>query len=167
MPIRRSPNGPHHPVHSLVAIARNRWSQSIGTTGRNQSEQVVAINRCAHLGASERRQPPVCDHGEIDRSPVAATPARPAPQAKLRHAGRLRSAPDQRQRSHCRTGPKASHPGQSSLKSAAGRLRNLPTIRSTTLSVCPFARIRLTSQTQRKEPWSKRTNPSSNSALKN
>ena len=37
------------PVHSLVAIARNRWSQSIGTTGRNQSEHVVAITRCAHL----------------------------------------------------------------------------------------------------------------------
>ena len=36
------------PVHSLVAIARNRWSQSIGTTGRNQSEQVVAITRWAH-----------------------------------------------------------------------------------------------------------------------
>jgi len=47
MPIRRSPNGANHPVHSLVAIARNGWSQSIGTTGRDQSEQVVAITRCA------------------------------------------------------------------------------------------------------------------------
>src|SRR6202140_256575 len=28
------------PVHS--------WSRSIGTTGRNQSEQLVAITRCAH-----------------------------------------------------------------------------------------------------------------------
>ena len=37
MPIRRSPNGPHHPPSQLVAITRNRWSQSIGTTGRNQS----------------------------------------------------------------------------------------------------------------------------------
>src|ERR1019366_1652814 len=35
------------PVHSLVAIARNGWSRSIGTTGHNQSEQVVAITRCA------------------------------------------------------------------------------------------------------------------------
>ena len=50
MPIRRSPNGAHHPVHSLVAIARNGWSRSIGTTGRNQSEQVVAITRCAQIG---------------------------------------------------------------------------------------------------------------------
>jgi hypothetical protein len=47
MPIRRSPNAAHHPVHSLIAIARNGWSRSIGTTGRNQSEQVVAITRCA------------------------------------------------------------------------------------------------------------------------
>ena len=37
------------PVHSWVAIARNGWSRSIGTGGRNQSEQLVAITRCAHL----------------------------------------------------------------------------------------------------------------------
>jgi hypothetical protein len=36
-------------LHSLVAIDRNRWSPSIGITGRLQSEQVVAITRCAHL----------------------------------------------------------------------------------------------------------------------
>src|ERR1700686_1943880 len=48
MPIRRSPNGPHHPRPQLVAIDRNRWSRSIGTNGRNQSEQMVAITRCAH-----------------------------------------------------------------------------------------------------------------------
>jgi hypothetical protein len=30
-------------------MARNGWSPSIGTTGRHQSEQVVAIARCAQL----------------------------------------------------------------------------------------------------------------------
>ena len=34
----------------MVAISRNKWSQSIGTFGRNQSERVVAISRCAQLG---------------------------------------------------------------------------------------------------------------------
>jgi len=38
---------PVTPVHRLVAIARNGWSRSIGTPGRNQSEQLVAIIRCA------------------------------------------------------------------------------------------------------------------------
>jgi hypothetical protein len=38
------------PVHSLVAINRNRWSRSIGTPGRNQSEPVVAITRYAQFG---------------------------------------------------------------------------------------------------------------------
>jgi hypothetical protein len=36
MPIRRS-NGARHTLHSLVAIARNGWSQSIGIIGHNQS----------------------------------------------------------------------------------------------------------------------------------
>ena len=36
-------------VHSLVAIARNGWSRSIGTPGRNQLERVVAITRCAQF----------------------------------------------------------------------------------------------------------------------
>jgi hypothetical protein len=43
------PTAPIIPVHRLVAIARNGWSRSIGTLGRNQSELVVAINRCAQL----------------------------------------------------------------------------------------------------------------------
>src|SRR5215831_12546013 len=38
---RKSPK----PVHSLVAIARNGWSRSIGTGGRDHSESVVAISR--------------------------------------------------------------------------------------------------------------------------
>ena len=46
------------PLHRLVAIARNRWSRSIGTPGRNQSEQLVAISRCAQPGRG-RAQPPV------------------------------------------------------------------------------------------------------------
>ena len=41
------PTAPVIPVHSLVAINRNRWSRSIGIGGRNQSEPVVAISRCA------------------------------------------------------------------------------------------------------------------------
>ncbi len=52
MPIRRSPNDARHPVHRLVAIPRNRWSRSIGTPGRDQSEWLVAITRCAHSGAT-------------------------------------------------------------------------------------------------------------------
>ena len=43
------PTVPVTSVHSLVAIARNGWSRSIGTPGRNQLEQVVAITRCAQL----------------------------------------------------------------------------------------------------------------------
>jgi transglutaminase-like putative cysteine protease len=35
-------------VRNFPVINWNRWSPSIGTTGRLQSEQVVAINRCAH-----------------------------------------------------------------------------------------------------------------------
>ena len=39
MPIRGSPNGVHHArPQPAVAIARNRWSRSIGTGGRNQSD---------------------------------------------------------------------------------------------------------------------------------
>ena len=47
MPIRGSPNGARHPRPQAVAIDRNRWSRSIGMTGRNQSERLVAIIRCA------------------------------------------------------------------------------------------------------------------------
>ena len=47
MPIRRSLDGVRHPRPQLVAIAWNGWSRSIGTGGRNQSEQLVAITRCA------------------------------------------------------------------------------------------------------------------------
>ena len=49
MPIRRSPNDARHPIHRVVAITRNRWSRSIGMTGRNQSERLVAIIRYAHI----------------------------------------------------------------------------------------------------------------------
>ena len=58
MPIRGSPNGRRHtsPLHSLVGMARNGWSRSIGTTGRHQSEQVVAITRCAHPPLRQTRR---------------------------------------------------------------------------------------------------------------
>src|SRR5665811_1802549 len=46
------PTVPVTSVHSLVAIARNGWSRSIGKPGRNQLEQVVAITRCAHAYAT-------------------------------------------------------------------------------------------------------------------
>ena len=49
------PTVPVTSVHSLVAIARNGWSRSIGTPGRNQLEQVVAITRCAQLTAPALR----------------------------------------------------------------------------------------------------------------
>jgi len=38
MPIRGSPDGARHPRPQLVAIARNGWSQFVGTGGRNQLE---------------------------------------------------------------------------------------------------------------------------------
>jgi hypothetical protein len=52
MPIRGSPNGAHHPVGRdrpewVVAIRRNAWSSSIVMTGRDQSESLVVISRCA------------------------------------------------------------------------------------------------------------------------
>src|SRR5471030_1592900 len=47
------PTVPVTSVHTLVAIARNGWSRSIGTPGRNQLEQVVAITRCAQLAKRE------------------------------------------------------------------------------------------------------------------
>jgi len=57
MPIRGSPDGAHHPRPQagrdrpewVVAISGNAWSQSIGMSGRDQSESLVAIIRCAHL----------------------------------------------------------------------------------------------------------------------
>jgi len=53
------------PVHSLaaiprrvVAIRRNKWSQSIGTGGRNQSVRAVAINRNGWSRSVGARTPP-------------------------------------------------------------------------------------------------------------
>ena len=46
------PTAPVTPAHSLVAIDWNRWSRSIGIGGHDQSEQVVAISRNAHIGAN-------------------------------------------------------------------------------------------------------------------
>ena len=81
MPIRRSPNGARH-------IPSTGWSRSPGMggrdqserTGRNQSEQLVAITRCAqtNLGASPLRHKrfhetmagprnPQCDLGLLTR----------------------------------------------------------------------------------------------------
>ena len=54
MPIRRSPNDARHPIHRVVAITRNRWSRSIGMTGRNQSERLVAIIRYAQPAPKSR-----------------------------------------------------------------------------------------------------------------
>ena len=49
------PTAPVISVHRLVAIARNWWSRSIVTAGRNQSEWPVAIARCAHWGLEDTR----------------------------------------------------------------------------------------------------------------
>ena len=71
MPIRGSPNGAHPPiipVHRLVAISRNGWSRSIGMPGRNQSELVVAITRCAQTGSE------ALPHVGISRASHTRTP---------------------------------------------------------------------------------------------
>ena len=54
MPIRGSPNGARHPYPqvvaipgAVVAISRNGWSRSLGISGRDQSESLVAIIPCA------------------------------------------------------------------------------------------------------------------------
>ena len=52
MPIRRSPNGAHHPRPQpgrdrpewVVAINRNDWSQSIGTGGRDHPVRAFSIS---------------------------------------------------------------------------------------------------------------------------
>ena len=53
-------------VHSPVAMARNGWSPSVGTTGRHRSEQVVAITRCA-------LRPPRHDLGRHRRGRIEPT----------------------------------------------------------------------------------------------
>lgn len=65
MPIRRSPNDARHPIHRVVAITRNRWSRSIGMTGRNQSERLVAIIRYAQSWVRMLRNPLILD-GSVD-----------------------------------------------------------------------------------------------------
>ena len=77
MPIRASPNGASarlHAIHTPDAIARNRWTPSIGT-GRHQSESPVAIIRRAHgpapldISALDHLcgRPPL--HGKLQQSP--------------------------------------------------------------------------------------------------
>ena len=54
MPIRGSPNGARHTRPqpcALVAIARNRWSPSIGTVVSSIGTQ-VAITRCAQANCA-------------------------------------------------------------------------------------------------------------------
>ena len=55
MPIRGSPNGPRHFIHTVlspwrpaVTLGWSGWSPSIGNSGHHQSEQVVTMPRCAH-----------------------------------------------------------------------------------------------------------------------
>ena len=54
LPKRPAADHPTAPVTALhtfpspVVIDRNRWTPSIGMTGRHQLEIVDAINRCAH-----------------------------------------------------------------------------------------------------------------------
>jgi hypothetical protein len=55
MPIRGSPNGARHPRPQVVSIARNGRSRSIGMSGRDQSESLVAIIRYAQYRRSGPR----------------------------------------------------------------------------------------------------------------
>jgi hypothetical protein len=52
---QRRPSSPstgwRYRPESVVAIRRNAWSSSIGMTGRDQSESLVVISRCAQSGA--------------------------------------------------------------------------------------------------------------------
>jgi len=89
MPIRGSPNGApltliHSPPGPVDAIARNRWTPSlgmrwtpsIGTAGRHQSESVVAINRCAQSSARPARtawnKGKLSEHSAIPPSKLAS-----------------------------------------------------------------------------------------------
>ena len=81
MPIRRSPNDARHPIHRVVAITRNRWSRSIGMTGRNQSERLVAIIRYAQAevpGGLRRYQKPSSSHMSLilARAPFSSNPSK-------------------------------------------------------------------------------------------
>jgi hypothetical protein len=58
MPIRGSPNGLRHFIHTVlspwrlaVTLGWNGWSSSIGNSGHLQSEPVVTMPRCAHAVA--------------------------------------------------------------------------------------------------------------------
>ena len=72
MPIRGLPNGARntHPQAGrdrpewVVAINRNGWSRSIVTGGRNQSERVVAIVRCAHSAAAQAALATILDEAK-------------------------------------------------------------------------------------------------------
>jgi len=100
MPIRGSPNGVSHPHPQVVAIARNGWSRSIGMSGRDQSESLVAIIRCAHpqvIGIDEiairkghKYRIVVSDLRRGGRSGLAAMTAR----RRAWHSSTLGSAPE-------------------------------------------------------------------------
>ena len=62
------PTVPMTPIHSLVVIARNGWSRSIGTPGRNQSESGVAISRCAQPADARPSRPAIARGGISLRS---------------------------------------------------------------------------------------------------
>ncbi len=52
------PTVPMTPIHSLVVIARNGWSRSIGTPGRNQSDQGSQSAGARSLPTLGRAVPP-------------------------------------------------------------------------------------------------------------
>jgi hypothetical protein len=82
------PTEPVTPLHSLVAIARNGWSRSIGTPGRNQSESVVAIRRCAE-NRTDMTPAPIAE--DIVRFSTSAWRIAPIKKARpVRRAGKPR-----------------------------------------------------------------------------
>ena len=70
MPIRGSPNGLRHFIHTVlnprhlaVTLGWNGWSPSIGNSGHHQSERVVTLPRCAHV---------IADRSTISGAPLCA-----------------------------------------------------------------------------------------------
>ena len=87
MPIRRSPNGARHVRPQPGRNPRNGWSRSIGTPGRNQLEQVVAITRCGQKVVGPK---PIC-RVEFGRGPLGDADRRPREILKALEAGALAS----------------------------------------------------------------------------
>src|SRR5262249_33423023 len=65
------PTMPVTPVHSLVAIARNGWSRSIGTPGRNQSERAHGRTETANSTTGQRLSATLESSNDVSLRPQA------------------------------------------------------------------------------------------------